>query len=55
MAVGVELDGDVVIVNPDDRLKDKIEALTNFLSKAIVNGRKYIGTIDLVNILLDQS
>ncbi len=50
-----EIDGDVVIVNPDDRLKDKIEALTNFLSKAIVNGRKYIGTIDLVNILLDQS
>lgn len=38
----------------DERLNAKIESLTNFLSKAIVNGRKYIGTVDLVNILVEQ-
>ena len=44
-----------VIVNPSDTIESKIEALTNFLSRAIVNGRKYIGTMDLINILLGQA
>ena len=44
---------EIEAINPDDRIKEKIELLTNFLSKSIVNGRKYIGTMDLVAILLN--
>lgn len=36
----------------EDRVKAKIEALTRFLSNAIVHGKKYIGTLDLVSILV---
>ena len=42
-----------IVKNPADRMTARIEALTNFLSKAIMNGRKHIGTAELVNILLE--
>ena len=45
-------DDDPVIESADEKLRRRVESLTNFLSQAIVNGRRYIGTRDLVNILL---
>lgn len=39
----------------DDGVKTKIKELTDFISNAIVNGKKNIDTLDIVNILLDQS
>lgn len=44
---------DVVEPNEEDNgLRARIEELTKFLSQSIINGKKYIGTMELVNILL---
>ena len=46
-------DEELVIESVDDRMRRRIQALTDFISRAIVNGRRHVGTKDLVNILLE--
>ena len=46
-------DEELVIESVDDRMRRRIQALTDFISRAIVNGRRHVGTKDIVNILLE--
>ena len=46
-------DEELVIESVDDRMRRRIQALTDFISRAIVNGRRHVGTKDLVSILLE--